>query len=132
MHSNQQQKGKPNADDAIIGESLKGIRILKGLSQQNLAELMGVSSQQIQKYEKGSNRISASRLLRLSNALDVDFELFYGALLDNKKDIKISFLDPKILKIVNMLANIEDEKLLNQVTAMLKIMIANNAPDNRK
>lgn len=54
--------------------------MLIGMSQERLAETMGLTFQQIQHYERGSNRVSASRLFHLSRVLDVSISFFFDAL----------------------------------------------------
>ena len=63
--------------DRHIGLRLKMRRILCGLSQDDLAQKLGITFQQIQKYEKAMNRISASRLFEIAKILDVRLEYFY-------------------------------------------------------
>ena len=63
--------------DRLVGMNLKQFRQLSGLSQQLVAEPLGVSSQQVQKYEAGKNRISAGRLYLLAQLLDVPLAAFY-------------------------------------------------------
>ncbi|WP_078710363.1 helix-turn-helix domain-containing protein [Consotaella salsifontis] len=63
--------------DAHIGSRLRKARLKKGLSQTELGEALGTAFQQIQKYEKGINRISASRLFHAAHLLDVDVEYFF-------------------------------------------------------
>lgn len=63
--------------DKKIGEKIKEIRKGWGLSQMELAERIGISFQQIQKYEKGSTRISVMRLQQVSNALGVHITRFF-------------------------------------------------------
>ncbi len=70
-------KGKPNEIDVVIGENLKKIRRGRELTQNDLAFKIGVTFQQIQKYENAKNRISASHLIVLAKALDVPLEHFY-------------------------------------------------------
>ena len=57
--------------DTIVGERIRRRRILAGLTQDQLGEALGVSYQQIQKYETGANRVSAGRLYLLAERLDV-------------------------------------------------------------
>lgn len=73
-------KGKPNDIDAHIGEQLRAIRIQKKLSQEKLGVGVGVTFQQIQKYERGTNRIAASRLYQFSKFLKVPISEFYRGL----------------------------------------------------
>lgn len=63
--------------DAFVGQKLRNRRWMMGLTQQKLAEMVGVRFQQIQKYESGVNRVSASRLWDLSQALDVSVGFFF-------------------------------------------------------
>ncbi|MBN9543226.1 MAG: helix-turn-helix transcriptional regulator [Alphaproteobacteria bacterium] len=69
--------------DRNIGKKIKSRRIFLGMSRQELAEKMAITQQQIQKYETGINRISASRLLGLAEALGVTITYFYDNLTSN-------------------------------------------------
>ena len=69
--------GPSNVVDAYVGARLRMRRVMLGMSQGKLGQLLGVTFQQVQKYEKGSNRISASRLRQASHVLDVPVEFFY-------------------------------------------------------
>jgi transcriptional regulator with XRE-family HTH domain len=66
-----QRAKRPDATDVALGRRLKSLRVRGGLSQTALGEVLGVSFQQIQKYERGANRISVSQLGRLAEALAV-------------------------------------------------------------
>jgi len=66
--------------DRKIGQRVRTRRLEIGMSQERLAELLGVTFQQVQKYEKGINRIAASRLLDIANALDKSVASFYEGL----------------------------------------------------
>ena len=66
-----------NPIDVHVGARLRARRTLLGLSQTVLAEAIGLTFQQLQKYESGSNRISASRLYDISRILDVDIGYFF-------------------------------------------------------
>jgi transcriptional regulator with XRE-family HTH domain len=66
--------------DVLLGRRLRNRRRLMGLTQGQLAELVGVRFQQIQKYEAGANRISAARLWRLAQALNVPAAYFFDGL----------------------------------------------------
>ena len=73
-------RGKPTNVDAYVGQRLRQRRTLLGLSQEKLGEAIGVTTQQIQKYETGSNRIGAGRLYQLSQALQVPVSYFFEGL----------------------------------------------------
>jgi len=70
-------KGTPDSVDVHVGQRLRVRRSLLGLSQEKLAEAIGLTFQQIQKYERGINRISAGRLFQFSKILDVPVAYFY-------------------------------------------------------
>ncbi|MBL0406452.1 helix-turn-helix transcriptional regulator [Microvirga aerilata] len=74
------QKKSPNQIDKHIGSRVRARRIMLGMSQEKLADAIGLTFQQIQKYEKGVNRIGASRLLHIAGILDVSIEFFFEGL----------------------------------------------------
>ncbi len=76
-------RGRANAIDGHVGSRVRTRRTLLGLSLEKLGETLGVSYQQLQKYEKGSNRISASRLYQISKILDVPVSYFYEDMPDD-------------------------------------------------
>ena len=67
----------PNPVDRHVGTRVRMRRMLVGMSQEKLGEALGITFQQIQKYEKGTNRIGASRLHQISQVLGVPIEFFY-------------------------------------------------------
>lgn len=69
--------GQPRPVDAHVGARLKIRRSLVGLSQEKLGDKVGLTFQQIQKYERGANRIGASRLYEFSRILDVPVAFFF-------------------------------------------------------
>lgn len=71
------RKGKPNPIDIHVGSRVRLRRTLLGLSQGKLGEAVGLTFQQIQKYESGANRMGASRLYTLSHVLDVPIAFFF-------------------------------------------------------
>ncbi len=70
----------PNSIDEHIGQRMQLRRVMMGMSQKDLAKLCGVTFQQIQKYERAGNRISASRLFELSAALETPVSFFFAGL----------------------------------------------------
>ncbi len=77
--------GIPHPVDIHIGDRLRQRRNECGFSQGKLAELIDITFQQIQKYEKGTNRISGSRLWELAEALDTCVQYFYEGYVSNQK-----------------------------------------------
>lgn len=73
-------KRSMNPIDAHVGARVRLRRMLVGMSQERLGELLGVTFQQVQKYEKGANRIGASRLYEVSRILEVPVQFFFDDL----------------------------------------------------
>ena len=71
--------------DAHVGQQIRQRRWIMEMTQQGLAELVGVRFQQIQKYENGQNRVSASKLWLIAQALDVNMGYFFEGLEQEKK-----------------------------------------------
>lgn len=67
----------PDPIDVHVGKRIHLRRLLMGMSQSDLGDALGLSFQQVQKYERGSNRVSASALYRLANRLDVPVSFFF-------------------------------------------------------
>ena len=126
----------PNPIDKHVGSRVRMRRLLVGMSQEKLGTALGITFQQIQKYEKGTNRIGASRLQQISGVLGVPVSYFFedaqgealpaGGFGDKKGDYVADFLatseglqltksfmkvkDPKVRRrIVDLVASIADE-----------------------
>jgi transcriptional regulator with XRE-family HTH domain len=69
-----------NPTDTHVGKRLRMRRLMLGLSQTKIADALGLTFQQVQKYEKGANRIGASRLRHLSQILQVPEEFFFDGI----------------------------------------------------
>lgn len=76
----------PHAVDAFVGQRMRHRRWMVGMTQQELAGRVGVKFQQIQKYEVGTNRVSASRLWNIAAALDVPVAFFFEGLASQELD----------------------------------------------
>ncbi|MFT4960816.1 MAG: transcriptional regulator with XRE-family HTH domain [Paracoccaceae bacterium] len=72
--------------DVHVGKRVRHRRWLTGMTQQQLAEQVGIKFQQIQKYETGANRVSASRLWDIAEALDVPVNFFFEGLDEKEKE----------------------------------------------
>ena len=72
--------------DVHVGERIRFRRRVLGVSQEQLAGVLGLTFQQIQKYEKGSNRVSASRLYEISEVLEIPIEYFFAGLPKNWRE----------------------------------------------
>src|SRR5215469_13542399 len=72
-----QKSDKPNPIDIHVGARVRLRRTLLGMSQEKLGEAIGLTFQQVQKYERGANRVGASRLYELARVLDVPVKFFF-------------------------------------------------------
>jgi transcriptional regulator with XRE-family HTH domain len=73
-------KKAPNPIDQHVGSRVRIRRVLTGMSQEKLGEALGLTFQQVQKYEKGTNRIGASRLQHIASILGVTISFFFEGL----------------------------------------------------
>jgi len=78
--------GDANPVDVHVGQRVRLRRTLLGLSQEKLGDALGLTFQQVQKYERGANRIGASRLYDLARILDVPVSFFYDEMTEQAKD----------------------------------------------
>lgn len=76
---------KPNPIDVHVGRRLRLRRTLLGMSQERLGQLLGLTFQQIQKYERGVNRIGSSRLYELGQILDVPVSFFFDDMSEDRQ-----------------------------------------------
>jgi transcriptional regulator with XRE-family HTH domain len=108
---------KPNPIDIHVGSRVRMRRILAGMSQQGLGEALGITFQQVQKYEKGTNRISASRLQLISKVLEAPTSFFYeGGPLGDLTGDAAGFAEPT--ELVNFLSTVEGLQLNRAFTSI--------------
>lgn len=120
MVKTQKTKGQITAADAVIGSNLLKIRKAKGMSQMALADHADVTFQQIQKYEKGRNRISASKLLTMSKALEVPILDFYDGLLEEQEPF-LQDISKQALQLAIMIDGTKDPELVKSIRRLLKL-----------
>src|ERR1700716_3897859 len=82
-------KKAPNPIDIHVGSRVRLRRMMLGMSQEKLGEALGITFQQIQKYEKGTNRISASKLQQISVFLQVQASFFFEGIALPKQDAAV-------------------------------------------
>ena len=98
------------AIDRLVGHNIRIFRLDRGYTQESLADAIGVSFQQVQKYEKGKNRIGPSRLAKISQVLGVPIEMFFRGIPINSDACEhpTKFLaDPRTLRLLKAFAEIE-------------------------
>jgi transcriptional regulator with XRE-family HTH domain len=132
-------KGFPNPIDVHVGARIRLRRTLLGISQTALAEAIGLTFQQVQKYEKGSNRVSSSRLYDLARILDVPLSFFFeemsagvsaqtpSALMKSKQQPDIDYdKDPlakrETLEFVRAYYKIQDPAVRKRVFELTKVI----------
>jgi transcriptional regulator with XRE-family HTH domain len=77
---------RTDAVDAHVGQRIRARRVVMGFSQEKLANALGLTFQQVQKYEKGANRVGASRLFDLARVLEVPVAYFFDGLPSARPD----------------------------------------------
>lgn len=124
-------KKSPNPIDTHVGSRVRMRRMMLGMSQEKLGESLGITFQQIQKYENGANRVSASRLWQFAAVLGVPVVYFFEGLGSPKTEIKGSVpsraerkIDDETAKIARKIASIQDERLKKRLKTMLAALAA--------
>lgn len=120
---------KSDRIDTQIGKNLKGYRKICGLSQKELAETVGVTFQQLQKYEKGNNRISASRLYKLAETLNVSVADFYNGIpcttgKQGKESHFLNELDKKSIELILLYEEIENNDMKKALLKLIKTYVS--------
>lgn len=100
---------RANDTDRYVGARIRERRIMLGLSQQQMADLIGVTYQQAHKYERGINRISAGRLYEIAQVLGVPVSYFFEGL-DNSRSMDLTSRQRMCLELARNFASITNEK----------------------
>jgi len=111
---------QPHPIDRHVGDRLKFLRVKAGLSQQAIAQKVGVTFQQVQKYEKGSNRVSASRLYEFTRVLGCEVQDFFSGIPDTGKS-RTSLKNPSRLdyEILTLVDKLPDDHIRRQIRGLL-------------
>ena len=128
----------PNPVDMHVGSRVRMRRMMLGISQEKLANALGLSFQQVQKYEKGSNRIGASRLEHISRFLQVPVAFFFegapdaSAVATSEEDTRSLALmndfvsSPEGLRLVQSFAQIEDADVRRRIVDLVQAIGSKN------
>jgi len=134
------KKGRANSIDENVGMQLRQRRALMGFSQEKLAEQVGITFQQIQKYENGANRISASRLYEFSKVLDIPVNFFFESSNANESRMASGFGEgdqavfegpddvmkrKETIELIRVYYSIENPKLRKDLFKLVKSMAEN-------
>jgi transcriptional regulator with XRE-family HTH domain len=118
----------PHPVDIHVGSRLRALRTRRGQSQANLADKLGLTFQQVQKYESGANRISASKLFAISRIMGVTPDYFFEGL-EYTGDGETAEVDLKAIRIATMIAKISDKKIKKYLYGMIKALVASDAEE---
>ncbi|WP_420548862.1 helix-turn-helix domain-containing protein [Curvivirga sp.] len=109
----------PHPTDVHVGQKVREARVTKGYSQEDLGKKLGISFQQVQKYEKGTNRIGSSRLWEISRALDSPITYFFDGI--NAEGAQASGNIPRrTIELAGKIDAIKDENIRNQILNLIK------------
>ena len=134
MPANSRPAKRPSSIDIAVGRNVRIWRMAKGLSQAQLAHRLGVTFQQVQKYEVGSNRIGTGRLVKLAAILGIPIAALFdgteGA--DRARSLLALIADKRAFRLARAFAAIENTTLrLSLVNLVEKIAIAVPQPPRR-
>jgi transcriptional regulator with XRE-family HTH domain len=112
--------------DIEMGRRIRLRRVEIGLSQSELGEKLGVSFQQVQKYEKGVNRVGASRLQQIAEALGVDLTFFYEGNSKAEREVdSLLFLDSSFsLRLLRAYTAVENQAVQRQFVSLIESIVA--------
>ena len=124
---NHQEIKERSTVDAFIGARVRQRRSELGISQSKLGEQLGITFQQVQKYENGKNRISASSLYRISRILGVDISYFVegygngdGDALKDTADVCYSIQNREVASLVRNFSSISEPELKKRISSLVK------------
>jgi transcriptional regulator with XRE-family HTH domain len=106
--------------DAEIGRRLRKARLSHNLTQTGLAEQLGISFQQVQKYENGSNRVSSSRLYMIADVLDLEMVYFFEKLGSKRKPTTDPELTDQVMRVARELNTMPDGDVKQHIFALIK------------
>jgi transcriptional regulator with XRE-family HTH domain len=115
---------RANSADRHVGARIRERRIMMGLSQQQLAKMIGVTYQQAHKYERGLNRISAGRLFEIAQVLGVPVSWFFEGLAEKGDAQEMSPRQRMCLELARNFALIDNEKHQEALSQMARALAA--------
>jgi len=129
-----------NAIDRKIGQRVRSRRLEIGMSQERLAELLGITFQQVQKYEKGVNRIAASRLFDIASALQQPVAKFYeglsaraaGAAESRQSYVDDALATPEGAQLMSVFASIRSQRVRRKVLELVRTLAEEAAESGKR
>jgi len=123
---------KPTDIDRLVGQRVRLARKMTKLSQSKLGEQVGVTYQQIQKYENGTDRIGAGRLYQVAQVTDQPISFFFNEAEGYASEAgKVNDLlaDSKIQRLIATISNVENKKLLDNLVSIADTFAAADAAE---
>ena len=127
--------GIPNPIDVHVGKRMRMRRLFLGMNQETLADALGLTFQQVQKYEGGANRVSASRLSAMADILGVPISFFFGDLsLDGEsetpeeRESRERMERPETIELVRLYYAIADQRVRLQFLDLVKAVASSRHP----
>jgi transcriptional regulator with XRE-family HTH domain len=123
------KKQRAGQVDTIVGKTIRMLRLAKGMSQTELGDKIGVTFQQVQKYENGANRVSAGRSIQIALALGVPHQsLFDGVRGTDRKsspdDIPVALLsDAQTLRLAQAFSKVSNSRLRLAIVRLVETVI---------
>lgn len=121
--------GIPNPIDVHVGKRIRMRRLFLGMNQETLANALGLTFQQVQKYEGGANRVSASRLSAMADILGVPISFFFGDLHSEgdkstaaEQEARERMERPETIELVRLYYAISDQRVRQQFLEMVKVV----------
>ena len=115
----------PNPVDVLVGSRIRLLRKRRKMSQAQLGKALGVTFQQIQKYEDGKNRVSASRLHAIATALDTAVSDFFVSASDTSRfafTTKSVAFDPRAFRVAEAFTKITDKQVRASLVDLVETM----------
>jgi transcriptional regulator with XRE-family HTH domain len=132
------KKRRPNSADGQVGESIRAHRLAAGMSQAQLGKRLGVSFQQVQKYEKGTNRVGAGRLPQIAEIFGVPIGALFNDTIDASPGKKTAgavpvglLADAATIRLLTAYASIGDRSVRSQLSGLVE-RIANSAKNKSR
>lgn len=119
--------GRATDGDRHVGQRIRERRIMLGLSQQQMADLIGVTYQQAHKYERGINRISAGRLYEIAQVLNVSVNYFYEGLGETQKTAPLNDRQRMCLEMARNFSAIDDQRHQEALSYMARVLAGRHA-----
>lgn len=131
--SNTLEDHQPDPIDIAVGARIRMRRKMLGVSQQGLADVLGVTFQQVQKYERGTNRVSASMLVKIARRLDCTVASLVGEEGGPVDDsLAPTLAVPGALELVDAFARIEDAQVRRRALELLTALAHEDTRDVRR